>query len=381
MKPPASGKLKGWLADVSTGSNDFAFNRGQIIAVKHHQHAALSSTGRQISAIKPAIQPGCFVKRTIIRAIIGEPPIEHGTEKLFDSLQVFGRNFQVIDGGLSGHVGCRFRIFCTSVIVIQSTTDNNDHFFTEPALMFTQAIVCQPCGAMIDGLTEAQMGVPDPALAQQQHQAYIRALEACGLTVTVLAADEAFPDSCFVEDPALITRKGAVITRPGAASRMGETKAIREALDGLIEPLGAIESPGSLDGGDVMMVDDHFYIGLSDRTNVAGAEQLISILRSWGLDGTAVTMNKLLHLKTGVSYLDHNHLIDHPTFSGFDILAVPEQEAYAANSLWINGRVLVPSGHPETADMISAAGYKVLTVDMSEFQKLDGGLSCLSLRF
>jgi len=253
--------------------------------------------------------------------------------------------------------------------------------------MFTQAIVRQPCGAMIDGLTEARLGAPDHALAQQQHQAYIRALEACGLTVTVLPADEAYPDSCFVEDPALITPKGAVITRPGAVSRMGETAAIREALDGRVEPLLAIESPGTLDGGDVMMVGDHYYIGLSNRTNVTGAEQLISILRSWGLDGSAVTMDKLLHLKTGVSYLDNNHLlatgdlIEHPVFAGFDILAVSEEEAYAANSLWINGRVLVPSEHPETAGMILAAGYEVLSVDMSEFQKLDGGLSCLSLRF
>lgn len=253
--------------------------------------------------------------------------------------------------------------------------------------MFTQALARQPCAAMIHGLTAARLGLPDHALAEQQHQAYIQALEACGLSVTVLPADEAYPDSCFVEDPALITPKGAVISRPGATSRIGESQLIRNALNGLVEPIMTIESPGTLDGGDVMMVDDHYYIGLSDRTNEAGAQQLISILHNWGLDGSTVTMNALLHLKTGVSYLDNNQLlatgdfIEHRAFAGFDILEVSEEEAYAANSLWINDRVLVPAGHPKTAAMIAAAGYEVLTVDMSEFQKLDGGLSCLSLRF
>jgi dimethylargininase len=253
--------------------------------------------------------------------------------------------------------------------------------------MFTQAIVRKPCAAMIHGLTEAALGLPDLALAQRQHQAYIAALESCGLQVTVLPADEDHPDSCFVEDPAIITPKGAVITRPGAPSRMTETAAIREALNDLLEPLVAIEAPGTLDGGDVMMVDDCFYIGLSARTNQPGAAQLISILQSWGLSGTAVTMNDMLHLKTGVSYLDNNQLlatgefIEHPAFAAYEILTVPAHEAYAANSLWLNDRVLVPAGHPETAALIAAAGYHVLPVEVSEFQKLDGGLSCLSLRF
>ena len=135
------------------------------------------------------------------------------------------------------------------------------------------------------------------------------------------------------------------------------------------------------------MVGEHFYIGLSERTNQAGAEQLIAILESHGMQSSVVTLEEVLHLKTGLGYLEDNNLLacgeflEKAEFQQFNLLRVDPNEAYAANSVWINGVVLVPQGFPKTRALIESAGYKVRQVDVSEFQKLDGGLSCLSLRF
>lgn len=240
---------------------------------------------------------------------------------------------------------------------------------------------------MVNGISEAGLGVPDYQLALLQHQNYITALQQCGVTVTVLAADEAFPDSCFVEDPALITPECATITNPGAASRNGETIAIKAAIKAFYPTVERIVAPGTLDGGDVMMVGSHFYIGLSDRTNAAGADQLIAILQKHGMDGTAVKMKDMLHLKTGLSYLENNYLvaggefIEKSAFDSFQILPVDEDEAYAANCIWVNDKVITPAGFPKSHAMLEQAGFELIVVDVSEFQKLDGGLSCLSLRF
>ncbi|MEZ5471655.1 MAG: arginine deiminase family protein [Marinicella sp.] len=253
--------------------------------------------------------------------------------------------------------------------------------------MFKHAIVKTPCANMVNGITEAGLGQPDYQLALQQHQQYIEALQQCGVEVSVLPADEQFPDSCFVEDPAVITQHGAIITHPGADSRKGETKAIEQALLNQGLDIQHIKAPGTLDGGDVMMVDKHFYIGLSDRTNQQGAQQLIGILEQQGMSGETVEMNGLLHLKTGLSYLENNRLlvsqemIGHPAFESFNLLTVPAAESYAANCIWINGQVIVPKGFPKSQAMIEQAGYSTIAVDVSEFRKLDGGLSCLSLRF
>ena len=253
--------------------------------------------------------------------------------------------------------------------------------------MFKHAIVKTPCQAMINGISDAKLGLPDYQLALQQHQNYIQALEQCGLEVTVLPADEAFPDSCFVEDPAILTASCAIITNPGAASRTGETRAIEKAVAEFYPQLHHIKAPGSLDGGDVMMVGTHFYIGLSARTNQQGADQLIEVLEAHNMSGSCVALSDMLHLKTGLSYLENNHLVacgeflNKATFQKFDVLPVDSNESYAANCIWVNDTVIIPDGFPKTQKMIENAGFKVLPVDVSEFQKLDGGLSCLSLRF
>lgn len=253
--------------------------------------------------------------------------------------------------------------------------------------MFKNALVKTPCSAMINGISDAKLGQPDYQLALVQHQNYINALIKCGVEVTVLPADEAFPDSCFVEDPAILTESCAIITHPGAMSRTGEIHAIEKAVSGFYSELEQIQLPGTLDGGDVMRVGDHFYIGLSARTNQHGANQLLSILEQHGMTGSYIVLDELLHLKTGVSYLEDNHLLvtgelaKHDAFQNFELLTIDEDESYAANCIWVNGTVITPMGFPKSHATLEQAGFKILPVDVSEFQKLDGGLSCLSLRF
>lgn len=253
--------------------------------------------------------------------------------------------------------------------------------------MFTRAITCTPCQNMINGISNANLGLPDYQLALKQHKSYVAALAQCGLDVTILAADEAYPDSTFVEDAALLTPHCAIITRPGAPSRQGEIGRVAAALTAFYDNIEQITVPGTVEGGDVMMVGSHFYIGLSQRTNRAGANQLINILQKHGLTGSVVPLQKVLHLKTGVAYLENNNLLAHgefldtPNFQQFNIIPIDDAESYAANCIWVNGTVLVPAGFPLTAAAIERAGYPTLSVDVSEFRKLDGGLSCLSLRF
>ncbi|MEP1742250.1 MAG: arginine deiminase-related protein [Kangiellaceae bacterium] len=253
--------------------------------------------------------------------------------------------------------------------------------------MFTKAIVRTPSRSMIDGLTSVNLGKPDYQKALIQHQDYIQALKQCGLEVTCLPASEEYPDSTFVEDVALLTPKCAVITNPGALSRQGEVLSIEPIVNQFYKTLERIENPGTVEAGDIMMVGSHFYIGLSDRTNLDGANQMIEILKKHDLSGSIVSLSEVLHLKTGLGYLEDNNLLacgeflTKPEFQKYNLLEVPSEEAYAANSVWINDTVLTPKGFPKTKALIINAGYKVREVDVSEFQKIDGGLSCLSLRF
>ena len=253
--------------------------------------------------------------------------------------------------------------------------------------MFRYAIVRKPCENLVQGITTGDLGKPDYELAVRQHAAYADTLRSCGLEVIVLEADERFPDSTFVEDTAVVTEKFAVISSLGAPSRRGEEGSIAEALKSFFPGLEYIKLPGTLEGGDVMRAGDHFYIGLSQRTNREGASQLIQILEKSGFTASLVPLERVLHLKTGVAYLENKRLlaagesVGHPAFKDYHLIPVAEDELYAANSLWVNGWVLVPAGFDKTKQAIESLGYSVKAVDVSEFRKLDGGLSCLSLRF
>jgi len=253
--------------------------------------------------------------------------------------------------------------------------------------MFKQAIVKKPCKQMVKGLTTANLGLPNYDKALLQHSKYIEALKIIGLDVICLEADELFPDSTFIEDTALLTPNCAIITNPGADERKGEVVAVMDIINKFYSNIENVNAPGTVEAGDIMMVGKHFYIGLSKRTNIQGAEQLISFLNKFGLSGSTIKLKDVLHLKTGLSYLENNNLIacgefiKHPDFKKFNIIPIDEDEAYSANCVWINGYVLIAKGFPKTKKKIQNLNYKIIELDVSEFQKLDGGLSCLSLRF
>jgi len=253
--------------------------------------------------------------------------------------------------------------------------------------MFKHVITRTPSRSLVDGLSSSGLGKPVYELALEQHQAYIRALQTCGVDITILPPEEAFPDSVFVEDPALCTPHCAIVTRPGADSRRGEAELLAPVLGRFYAEVERIVEPGTLDAGDVMMVGNHYFIGRSARTNAEGARQLIAILEKYGMTGSIVELKEVLHLKTGLAYLENNHLLAageflaKPEFQGFNLIEVPEGETYAANCIWVNGKVIMPAGYPRTQDRIAALGLEVITVDTSEYRKVDGGVSCMSLRF
>ena len=253
--------------------------------------------------------------------------------------------------------------------------------------MFKRAIVRTPGKSVVNGLTSAELSLPNYENALVQHAEYINALEKCGLAVIVLGCDEEYPDSTFVEDVALLTRDCAIFMRPGALSRREETAEIRNVLSKYYINIEEVREPGTVEAGDIMMVGSHFYIGLSERTNESGAKQVIKYLEKYGMSGSVIKLEKVLHLKTGVAYLEHNNLVvcgeflTKKEFQKFNILKIDEDESYAANCVSVNDRVLIPKGYPKARETIAGAGYSIIEVDVSEFQKLDGGLSCLSLRF
>jgi dimethylargininase len=240
---------------------------------------------------------------------------------------------------------------------------------------------------MIHGLTRAKLGPPQYEKALRQHEQYINALKQCGLDIILLDADSRYPDSTFVEDTVVLTPRCAVISRPGAASRRGEIEDMKKLVSHYFKDIREIRSPGTLDAGDVMEADGHYFIGISSRTNRAGAQQLQLFLREFGYGSSLIPLKNLLHLKSGVASLGNNRLViveslvTYEDFRKYDLIVVNNREQYAANCLWINGFVLVADGFPETCRNIEKAGFKVFPLDVSEFQKLDGGLSCLSVRF
>lgn len=251
---------------------------------------------------------------------------------------------------------------------------------------FTQAICRRPGPDLGGGLTTSDLGQPDFGLANRQFDRYTTALQECGLEVAVLDALDGYPDAHFVEDAAVVTPDAAIITYPGAKARQGEQHTIAEALTGL-RPLFRIEEPGTLDGGDVLMIGTHFLIGLSDRTNEEGARQLGTILERFGNTWQAVPVGAGLHFKSSVNLVGPDTLLVAEAFSDrreladFQRIIVPAAEEYAANTLLVNGCLITPAGFPWVRGELEALEAPIVEVDTSEFRKMDGGLTCLSLRF
>jgi dimethylargininase len=257
-------------------------------------------------------------------------------------------------------------------------------------MMFTRAIVRPPPPTFANGITSADEGPPDFDLALAQHRDYCHALEHCGLAVSSLSADTAYPDSCFVEDTAILTARGAIATRPGAPSRAGEVLSVLPALQAWFPDVARIVAPGTVDGGDVCEADGHFLIGHSARTNDEGARQLADLLGGLGYRSSVIDIRgcrRLLHLKSGLSYLGDGRMVltadvpRTPALAPYELVAVEDAERYAANCVRINDKVLLAAGYPKIRAAIEFLGYEVIAPEMSEFRKMDGGPSCLSLRF
>jgi dimethylargininase len=255
---------------------------------------------------------------------------------------------------------------------------------------FTRALLRLPGRNFAAGISTSTEGAPSFEATLAQHAGYRAALESVGLETRVLAADERFPDGTFVEDTAIATAHGAIITRPGADARLGEPAAIAAALAQDFPALACIKAPGTVDGGDICETDDGVLIGVSHRTNEDGARQLGAWLASIGIVSTVLDIrgcDGLLHLKSGISYLGEGRLAiapglpDYAAFAGYELVTLTPAESYAANCVRINDRVLVADGYPRFADALAALGYEPLPLPMSEFRKMDGGLSCLSIRY
>lgn len=250
--------------------------------------------------------------------------------------------------------------------------------------MYTKAIVRRPGRNFASGITTSDLGKPDFNKALEQHAAYCYALKRCGVEVSVLEADERYPDGCFVEDTAVVTPEVAVITRPGAMSRRGEETEIARVLSGY-KNIMSVEPPGTLDGGDILRVEGHYYIGISGRTNREGAEQLTSILARYGYTSSEAQVSAGLHLKSDIAYLGEGNFIATPGFAGVvpaaKVIIPDKEEYYSANCLLVNDFLLRPKGFPKSGKRIADLGYNVIELDMSEFRKMDGGLTCLSLLF
>ena len=256
---------------------------------------------------------------------------------------------------------------------------------------FTRAIVRPPAPNFADGLTTVDLGQPDVALALRQHAAYCEALAQHGCEIIALPADPQYPDSTFVEDTALILPGlGAILTRPGAESRSGEVTAMAGALLRFFTTLAQIDAPGTLDAGDVCEAGDHVFIGISHRTNADGAAQLSTWLQQFGVTSSTVDIrgiDSILHLKSGIAAIEKRRLVliealaDHPAFAGYDVVRVPAGEEYGGNCVRVNDAIFVSAGQPNFDARLRALGYTLEVLDMSEYRKMDGGLSCLSLRF
>ena len=253
--------------------------------------------------------------------------------------------------------------------------------------MFTHAIARKPGSNFSQGITTAENeGPPSYETLIRQHEAYIATLKSIGLSVVLLDALPDHPDAYFVEDTAVVTADVAVITNPGAEARKGEVDAIAPVL-AKYRQIEKIRSPGTVDGGDVLQVGKHFFIGVSERTNHEGAGQLSRILKRFGYTYTIVPVGEGLHFKSSVNYVGKDTLLVTEDFAGndqlegYDSIVVNRDESYAANTLLVNDHLLVPRGYPDTLKKLEVLDCDIIELDTSEVRKMDGGLTCMSLRF
>ena len=252
---------------------------------------------------------------------------------------------------------------------------------------FDHAIVREPGRSVVGGIRSTP-AAPSYDGILKEHRAYVAALRAAGLEVDVLPPLEAFPDSVFVEDPALVFPEGAILLRPGVASRLGEAEDMREALNRHFGRVLELEGEEHADGGDVLVTAGEVFIGLSKRTNRTGAEALAGKLGQLGRKARiAETPAAILHFKTASSLLNEDTVMatrkmaESGVFSGLQVIVVPDGEEGAANFLRVNDVVFVGDRFPRTLDLLRKEGFDAKSLPVTEVAKLDAGLSCMSLRW
>jgi dimethylargininase len=252
---------------------------------------------------------------------------------------------------------------------------------------FTHAIVREPGRSVVNGIRSGSEA-PSYEGVLAEHRAYVAALREAGLKVDILPPLEAYPDSVFVEDPALVFGEGAILLRPGVASRLGEAEEMRAALQRHFARVLELEGDEHADGGDVLVTPEAVLIGLSKRTNRAGAAALVRHLRELGRAARiAETPAGILHFKTASSLLSDDTVMAtramaaSGAFAGLNVLAVPEGEEGAANFLRINAFVFVGDRYPRTIELLQQSGFDARGLPITEIRKLDAGLSCMSLRW
>jgi dimethylargininase len=247
----------------------------------------------------------------------------------------------------------------------------------------TRALVRLPGDSYPQALTRLNPVPPvDLALAREQHAQYVDALRACGLAVIELPPDHDRPDAVFTQDPVLVVDGRAIVARPAVESRQREAGALVAVLERDL-PSVELRPPATLDGGDVLITDERLYVGLSTRSNPAACEQLVEITGR-PVDGVPVP-EPLLHLLTGCTYLGENRLLVVESlaaaFGDFETIVVPDDEEPAANVLIVGRQAIVPAGYPKVAVLVERCGYQVHLVPIGEYEKRDGGVTCLSLLF
>lgn len=258
----------------------------------------------------------------------------------------------------------------------------------EHSYRFTRAITRHPAPSVVAGLRAEDTGTPDFDRMLAAHARYVEALRTTDAEVIELPPLDAYPDAVFVEDTALCLPQGVVLMRPGAPSRLGEVAEMEPTLSAVYDDVRRIDGPGHIEGGDILVTGREILVGRSARTDAAGVAELAAIVVEWGHSLREVfTPPGVLHFKTDCSLLDAETILATDRldasgcFDGYRVLHVAEGEEAAANSIRFNDIVLLPAGFPKTAEMLDKAGYNVVEIDNTECAKIDGGMSCLSLRF
>ena len=253
---------------------------------------------------------------------------------------------------------------------------------------FSHAVSRIPATSITEGLRFEDTGTPDHALFLEHHAAYVQALRSTGALVTLLEPLEAYPDSVFVEDAALCLQEGVIQMRPGAPSRLGEADEIAGALECIYGEIHRLDPGGFIEGGDILVTEREILVGLSSRTDTAGVTALAKIVTPWGYKLRELhTPEGVLHFKTDCSLLDEETILSTKRlsasgcFEGYRVLHVADGEEASANSIRFNDIVILPDGFPKTTEMLVKEGYDVRLIGNTEAAKVDGGMSCLSLRF